>query len=158
MDVIIRVYDKDKKIIINDIQKTEHGGAFNSLEGYILDPRFIIMVWSGLYDKEGTQIFDGDILEVNSETVLEKGDRRVRVLVGYKDGCYQYTGGADRGNFNTLLFPIVSKSKVIGNIHMNESALWVSAIIRKPKVKNVKKQKTKKVASPSKKTKTRISK
>jgi hypothetical protein len=153
MEIVARAYDQDKKKIIVNIVKPEHGGFFHSIGGYLLDPRFVVDQWTGEVDKDGTQIFTNDIIEIESETALAIGNTRVRALIGFKDGCFMYSSGADKDKMNALIHPIASKCKVIGNKFENEPLLWVQAKIKKPRKKYVRKgKKNKRVGRPKKET------
>lgn len=149
MDIIARAYDQDKKKIIYDIHKPEHGGFFHSIGGYLLDPRFIVDQWSGELDKEGNKIFSNDIIEIENDKALEN---RVRALVGFQDGCFMYSSGGNKETLTALLHPIAQYCKVIGNKFENEPLLWIQATIKKPRKKYVRKgKKNKRVGRPKKK-------
>lgn len=159
MEIVARAFDREGQRLIENIHLPVHNGFFCSIGGYLLDPRFVITLWTNLCDKDGIKIFNGDIIEIESDAALSIGSTRVRALVGFKDGCYMYSAGQDRNNFNTLLYPVVSKCKVIGNKFLNEPALWSLAIIKKPrktKNKNAGKKKSK-LGSRKTTTKKRIS-
>ena len=77
--------------------------------------RFIRELWTGLKDREGTDIYEGDILEW-SEKDEESGDVEI-----YREAvCWLYDSW---GNTFCDLGDIHLISKVIGNIHENPDLL-----------------------------------
>jgi hypothetical protein len=79
----------------------------------ITDPEhFVILQFTGLKDRDGKQIFEGDILENEKSS---KSNFFVKFNVGGYDAVY-------KGNFTLTLYPVLHDfegAKVIGNIYQN---------------------------------------
>lgn len=91
----------------------------NGLNGYFCDSKTVGQ-YTGLKDKNGTRIFEGDIIDVaynpNYGGVAKE---RIGVRkVGFADGCYMY-----EDNEGYFLFTESDEVTVIGNIHDNPELL-----------------------------------
>ena len=73
---------------------------------------------TGLFDKNGAEIFEGDILA----DVDESGDELVYLYVIYKDGKFMAVESEERGYFADLVDCTVYHS-VVGNIYENPELL-----------------------------------
>lgn len=118
-----RAYDKKrKKWIMKDFHIIGETTVFNMLADYQLEEfeNIEIMQWTGLKDKVGNKIFEGDIIES-----IRKGIT-YRNIVKYINGCFKYVktyekerGGClcrDEGNY-------AKEITVIGNVHQNPELL-----------------------------------
>lgn len=82
--------------------------------------KYILMQYTGLKDKNGTEIYEGDILEVMSF----EGNKNI-CSVTFNDGCFSHVGYL--GDLRT--YPLRdflfngSKLEVIGNIYENPELL-----------------------------------
>lgn len=84
--------------------------------------------YTGLNDKNGKKIFEGDILHIVSECCNYNFKTSVGVKYGYKSGLY-VDGEFDGGDFNEIGFAFDywqnedAEIEVIGNIHDNPELL-----------------------------------
>lgn len=77
-----------------------------------------LMQATGLFDKNGTEIFEGDILA----DVDESGDELVYLYVIYKDGKFMAVENEERGYFADLV-DCTTYHSVVGNIYENAELL-----------------------------------
>lgn len=106
----------DNKVYANDIRDLTH----EVLNGWVIDEDYL-MQSTGIFDKDGVEIFEGDILELkdgdevlgNAKTVWNKWQA---VLV------VEAIGVEDATSFSKLIDDI-SSYRVIGNIYENPELL-----------------------------------
>lgn len=77
-----------------------------------------LMQATGLFDKNGTEIFEGDIIA----DVDESGDELVYLYVIYKDGKFMAVENEERG-YSADLVDCTTYHSVVGNIYENAELL-----------------------------------
>lgn len=85
----------------------------------------ILLQFTGLTDRNGKEIYEGDIIEVSKENIEHIGGSITKTVVGYKNGCYM-AGRNNIDNLNTYLWLLagdVGNCEVIGNIYENPELL-----------------------------------
>lgn len=85
---------------------------------YLEDEDVTIMQATGLFDKNGTEIFEGDILA----DVDESRDELVYLYVIYKDGKFMAVENEERG-YSADLVDCTTYHSVVGNIYENAELL-----------------------------------
>lgn len=73
-------------------------------------------IWSGVCDKRGFKIYEGDIIEC--EAKIARLYKKVRESVIFKEGCFYVLVNNNIYELNTLL-----NIKVLSNIHENKELL-----------------------------------
>ena len=93
----------------------------NGLNGFFCDP-LTVGQYTGLTDKNGTRIFEGDILEGDLEDNLDPGAKWRSVVVWEKFGwnCKEGHVSLPIDEFD------IKESEVIGNIHDNPELMEVN--------------------------------
>ena len=83
----------------------------------------ILMQFTGLHDKNGKEIYEGDLIELDIEDGLNKFG-----IVKFEDGCFGVNSRAA-----TLAYLTACGSKIIGNIHENPELLEILEWVREQK-------------------------
>lgn len=73
--------------------------------------------FTGLYDKNGKEVFEGDILKFALPLLNEFGEAFTTAIVGFVNGCFILEGAG------LILSTCVNFGEVIGNIHKNTELL-----------------------------------
>lgn len=120
-----RAWDKRRKDFRNDIfvDTNENLYQFSKNTGYgqaitYLDNKHIVLMQStGLFDKYGKEIFDGDIVSKENEYVVIKSFTGLWKAVSQKDD------EKDRELYFLTLADVCEDIEVIGNIYENRELL-----------------------------------
>lgn len=100
-DIKFRAWDKDGKFMTNSF----YLGSLNAGDGF--DSDWEVMPYTGIKDKHGVGVFEGDILSYESENgIVFCG------VVVFKNGCF-YLGDNPFAN----ILRVLAKSQIIGNIY-----------------------------------------
>ena len=83
------------------------------------------MQFTGLKDSNGKEIYEGDIILLDSKFGDLIGASRINCLVGFKDGAFMYGRNAQYNFLNTYLWMVAcdKQCKVIGNKFENPKLL-----------------------------------
>jgi uncharacterized phage protein (TIGR01671 family) len=99
---------------------------YNETTGFS-NTRFILMQYTGLKDKNGKEIYEGDILSINPDIIKETSGCSIYKLafVLYKDGAFQYEyinkpQAPDQYRFE---YHKMQHHEVIGNIYEHSHLL-----------------------------------
>lgn len=114
-----RVWSESEKVMAEVKEINFWSEEFNSDglgKGYLEDVE--LMKATGLFDKDGTEIFEGDIIA----DVDESGDELVYLYVIYKDGKFMAVENEERG-YSADLVDCTTYHSVVGNIYENAELL-----------------------------------
>ncbi|EAC8033022.1 hypothetical protein Y160_07300 [Listeria monocytogenes] len=81
----------------------------------------VLMQYTGLKDKNGKKIFEGDIVEIDVHDHLDGNVIKGKVI--FLEGAWLVT---DSGSFAISLWSEINEIEVIGNIHENPELLEVA--------------------------------
>ncbi len=132
-----RVWDTENKEMLKvqelDFEDTFYGGRLSirtdQYNDYFDIEDMILMQYTGLKDKNGKEIYEGDILELNKDGRIFYGTpdgllAKKYQLVGFKDGAFMTCRNKYLiDDYDTYLWIISKYSTVAGNIYDNKNLL-----------------------------------
>ena len=132
-----RVWDTENKEMLKvqelDFEDTFYGGRLSirtdQYNDYFDIEDMILMQYTGLKDKNGKEIYEGDILELNKDGRIFYGTpdgllAKKYQLVGFKDGAFMTCRNKHLiDDYDTYLWIISKYSTVAGNIYDNKNLL-----------------------------------
>ncbi|AGF87672.1 YopX protein [Streptococcus suis] len=118
-----RAWDTFDEDMVNDIFFSWQDCGYDSLNECLSDERWKFMQFTGLVDKNGKEIWEGDV-------VLENGWRKVAVSFGTQEIEENFGDKRIFQGFNLYLgggYPeaVMSKHEIIGNIYENPELVEV---------------------------------
>ena len=116
-EIKFRAWNKETKTLITDVHRWS---TFNFM--CMGDERYDIMQYTGLRDKQGTEIYEGDIVSIQDYyfgDTLIKGENSV---IRWDDGSFEYYSENDGGELDSAAIHNY-QIKVIGNIYENPELL-----------------------------------
>jgi len=115
-EIKFRAWDKKEEEIINNIHEINPsfttGPQIFFLNKYLEDDNFEVMQYTGLLDKNGKEIYEGDVLEWEERRVI---DSRV---VEFDDGGFWIIGKKNEP-WRERFMPSEATREIIGNIYEN---------------------------------------
>jgi len=126
-EIKFRVWDRERKIMMYGVEETyDTLGQMKDREGnkkydywescfgdYLNNDNFILMQYTGLKDKKGKEIYEGDIVKIKHRDYLG--------IIKWRDcGFYIDEGKKQKKNY---ILNITSVDEVIGNIYENKELL-----------------------------------
>ncbi|MGG6832993.1 UNVERIFIED_CONTAM: hypothetical protein KB574_09420 [Streptococcus canis] len=117
-----RAWDKYDEEMVNDIYFTWQDCQFESLNECLSFERFILMQSTGLFDKNGKEIFEGDLVKTkrfvgraNEISGFYEYEREYGGVVKMLEGAWLIDTSTDA----IKLWSEVEENEVIGNIYDN---------------------------------------
>lgn len=125
-EIKFRAWDKQHKRLVSDVQDTFENAHFAD---YLYDDTFELMQYTGLKDKNGVEIYEGDIVQkpadvrIGSEIVAHKGEHDI-AIVEWIEGSFRLNkfGDKSKNYYGVLAYTLNNEPsllKVIGNIYEN---------------------------------------
>lgn len=142
-EIRFRAWDKEEKFMLQDIQSMYDGscnhketeeryGWISCFDSFIDDDNYVVMQYTGLKDKNGTEIYEGDIVHYKS-TIDQFGfllTHEQTGVIGVNKGMTGFTGKntqtyKDEVNTHDSKFLFLSPDiyEVIGNVWENPELL-----------------------------------
>ena len=133
-EIKFRAWDKERKCFLNNIDFASDVNPTRDSDKTIqlrYRDAFELMQYTGLKDKNGKEINEGDILEIDEEgrkmfdaAGSDGSGVAKRQIVSFKDGSWM-TGRSplDLYHENTYLWILLPSCEVIGNIYENPELL-----------------------------------
>lgn len=133
-----RAWDKDKEWMVYDVQDTYDGlwsernsdevndyyGYASTFQSFTDEEDFNFMQYTGLKDKNGVEIYEGDVINAENDMWSEyQTDPIVEGGVVFESGAFVVS---DKYSGEKFTFWVLEKIKVIGNIHKNPELLEVA--------------------------------
>ncbi len=113
-EIKFRCWNKDKKEM-HQIKRLDFGDAGITMDGF--GDLFPLMQYTGLKDKNGKEIYEGDIVRV-------VGKIKVPQIIGFDTKevrfCFVYDTGEAMRNMNPSEIPLL---EIIGNIYENKDLI-----------------------------------
>lgn len=118
-EIKFRAWDENNKIMVSDIDDLiyEYSLTLNFL---VNNSRYKLMQYTGLKDKNGKEIYEGDCFSIDSK----KTGTRIgiaTVIWNERHLCYELEDTLNRGEYNLHWF--AKNQPVIGNIYENKDLL-----------------------------------
>ena len=108
-EIEFRVYDRNQNKILY-IGDSSYTKTVGTMLDYFEDED--LMQYTGLKDKNGKKIYEGDILE---------SEIKIKRSVIFKDGCFGWMGHSDPSQSVTIRN--TNDMKIIGNIYENKELI-----------------------------------
>lgn len=128
-DIKFRAWDYDTNTMIYPDSKLETIFCFDRVGLSVYQGNgselssFELMQYTGLKDKNGTEIYEGDIIEYHSDIINTFYKiNKINRVVEYKYGMYGIEG-IEKGTHIPFANILKYKYKVIGNIYQNSDLL-----------------------------------
>ncbi|WP_149711091.1 YopX family protein [Campylobacter concisus] len=108
-EIKFRAWDKEKAKMDKNFRFDE----FNDVNDYFADDDFVFMQYTGLKDKNGKEIYEGDILTWGNNIIAK---------VYYADDLAMFRCSVE-GTEEFDLFAFNQEASIIGNIYQNKELL-----------------------------------
>ena len=122
-EIKIRIWDMDRKVMLGIQYVIFYNGDFyenyRDLEDGIPIENIVVMQYTGLDDKNGLGIYEGDIISELSEQVEDWEKHILAEVVWHKAGFY----GKEKGHEPEYPITEFTQGEVIGNIYENPELL-----------------------------------
>lgn len=122
-DIKFRAWDKKSKVIIPwDLISESRTLAFFVNNHNRNISNCVLMQFTGLIDRNGKDIYEGDIVEFYEGDIVEYS-RTFKVKIIFQDGGFKLQGPQDMGSVFLKYFTCDNAVSVIGNIYENPNIL-----------------------------------
>lgn len=132
-EIKFRAWDKEEKFMLQDIQSMYDGscnhketeeryGWISCFDSFIDNDNYVVMQYTGLKDKNGTEIYEGDIIGFEDYTSTESGYWEQQ-CTGVVEWCDETVSFEVSNRLSAESYEVLDECLVIGNIYENPNLL-----------------------------------
>jgi len=132
-EIKFRAWDKEEKFMLQDIHSMYDGscnhketeeryGWISCFDSFIDNDNYVVMQYTGLKNRNGTEIYEGDIIGFDDCTSTESGYWEQQ-CTGVVEWCDETASFEVSNRLSAESYEVLDECLVIGNIYENPELL-----------------------------------